>query len=64
MEYPPNFGRLMRWKLRIKQFVEKLCLKVGFNERQTVTLISGKSLFCKIISHTGFRQVFFSISSG
>ena len=27
--------------------MEKLCLKVGFNERQTATLISGKPLFYK-----------------
>ena len=26
-------------------YMEKFCLKVGFNERQTATLISGKSLF-------------------
>ena len=26
-------------------YMEKLCLKVGFNERQTATLISGKPLF-------------------
>ena len=28
-------------------YMEKLCLKVGFNERQTATLISGKPLFYK-----------------
>lgn len=26
-------------------YMEKFCLKVGFNERQTATLISGKPLF-------------------
>ena len=26
-------------------YMEKLCLKVGFNERQTATLVSGKPLF-------------------
>ena len=26
-------------------YMEKFCLKVGFNKRQTATLISGKSLF-------------------
>jgi len=28
-------------------YMEKFCLKVGFNERQTATLISGKPLFYK-----------------
>ena len=27
-------------------YTEKFCLKVGFNERQTATPISGKPLFC------------------
>lgn len=26
-------------------YMEKFCLKIGFNERQTATLISGKPLF-------------------
>ena len=28
-------------------YMEKFCLKVGFNERQTATIISGKPLFYK-----------------
>ena len=36
-----------KWFPRFQELVymEKFCLKVGFNERQTATLISGKPLF-------------------
>ena len=40
-------GKAKKWFPLFQELVymEKFCLKVGFNERQTATLISGKPLF-------------------
>ena len=47
MELQAKHRREMAWFPLFQELVymEKFCLKVGFNERQTATLISGKPLF-------------------